>query len=103
MPAPLTCRVYQATLSTLSPLPDSSAPVASPSHPAAYDHHAPGSVVLGLFPDTTSFYRATVVGREVRQPAWMGKYSVKFDDDNGLTRVLDIDDIVGVTPPAKSK
>jgi hypothetical protein len=43
---------------------------------------------MGLYPDTTSFYRAIVVGREKKSSPVGGSYRVKFDDDEDLVRVL---------------
>lgn len=56
-----TNRQYTTTIKSLIPLPDPSAPPNTPSHPSSYGPYAPNSIVLGLYPETTAFYRATVV------------------------------------------
>lgn len=78
-------------------LPDPEAPVHLSSNPANLEDFPRGSQVLGLYPDTTSFYRATVVsapipgtgmGRGVRggngradPGAKPGVYRLAFVDD----------------------
>lgn len=47
---------YNTTLKNIIPLPDRRLPNSYPEH-----DFAPGLAVLALYPDTTSFYRATIV------------------------------------------
>ena len=56
---------FNTTLRSIIPLPD---PKSSPnlsSHPSNLEDFPRGSTVLGLYPDTTSFYRATVVSAPI--------------------------------------
>lgn len=55
------CRSYNTTLRNLIPLPDPNAPPNSAMHPNSYEEHLVGSIVMGLYPDTSCFYRAEVV------------------------------------------
>src|SRR5882724_4069272 len=54
-------RSYNTTLRNLIPLPDPSAPHNSAMHPNSYEEYPVGSIVMGLYPDTSCFYRAEVV------------------------------------------
>ena len=54
-------RKYITNLKSMIPLPDPDAPANSPSHLNAYTTFSPGSTVMGLYPDTSCFYRAQVV------------------------------------------
>ena len=54
-------RSYNTTLRSLIPLPDPSAPPNSAMHPNSYEEYPVGSIVMGLYPDTSCFYRAEVV------------------------------------------
>ena len=54
-------RSYNTTLRSLIPLPDPFAPPNSTTHPSSYEEYAVGSIVMGLYPDTSCFYRAEVV------------------------------------------
>lgn len=60
-PAHCVSRSYNTTLRSLIPLPDPSAPSSSAIHPNSYEEYAVGSIVMGLYPDTSCFYRAEVV------------------------------------------
>lgn len=82
------------TFRTLIPLPDISVPPTHPSHPNAYDAHPIGSFVMGIFPDTTSFYKAIVKGRLKTKPPGLAKYLVTFDDDEDQLREMDVCDVV---------
>lgn len=58
-------RLYHAGLDSLILLPDPSFPNSFPDYPS-------GTRVLGLYPDTTSFYRATILEGPRRFPAGGG-------------------------------
>jgi hypothetical protein len=47
---------------SLVALPDIRAPPDSPAHVQAFAEYRPGDIVLALYPGTTCFYRAKVVG-----------------------------------------
>jgi len=87
---------YKTTLKSLIPLPDPKAPANSPAHPSAYDEFPPGKTVLGLYPDTSCFYRAIVVAtpssavRAKQEPA----YRLRFEDDDDMIRVVKVEDVV---------
>ena len=57
----LSDREYKTTIKSLFPLPDPDASPTSAVHPNSYDEYPVGSSVLGLYPDTSCFYQATVV------------------------------------------
>ncbi|WVQ84369.1 hypothetical protein IAT38_006521 [Cryptococcus sp. DSM 104549] len=52
---------YNTTLRSIIPLPDPTSPSHLSSHPNNLEDFPRDSIVLALYPDTTSFYRATVV------------------------------------------
>ncbi|RSH90860.1 hypothetical protein EHS25_010036 [Saitozyma podzolica] len=52
---------WNTTLRSIIPLPDPSAPPSSSANPSNLEDYPKGTQVLGLYPETTSFYRATVV------------------------------------------
>jgi len=54
-------RIYTASLSSILPLPMASVPPNDPSHLSAYPEYRSGTIVLALYPETTSFYKAEVV------------------------------------------
>ena len=54
-------RIWPATLSSIIPLPVAGVPSTDPSHWTAYPEHKNGSIVLALYPETTSFYKAQVI------------------------------------------
>lgn len=54
-------RSWNTTLRSIIPLPDPSAPPSSSANPSNLEDYPKGTQVLGLYPETTSFYRATVV------------------------------------------
>ncbi|CAK9780607.1 hypothetical protein CC85DRAFT_286749 [Cutaneotrichosporon oleaginosum] len=94
---------WTARLRDILLLPDPDAPTSSPSHPSNLEDFPRGTQVLALYPETTSFYRATVVsppipgtgmGRTARgaRPdagAKAGQYRLAFVDDGDS--VLDVD------------
>jgi len=56
-----TARMYTASLSSILPLPIANLPPDDASHLNAYPDYAAGTIVLALYPETTSFYKAEVV------------------------------------------
>lgn len=101
----LTHSMYNTTLRSLIPLPDPDGPIHLSSHPRQLEDFPKGSTVLALYPDTTSFYRATVLaapvpgtgmGNGVRangvradKGAKEGAYILAFVDDGDNTHVVD--------------
>lgn len=84
--------LYHAGLDSLILLPDPSFPNLFPDYPS-------GTRVLGLYPDTTSFYRATILEGPRRFPAGGGartvaqakadkSYKVRFDDDTAPSCII---------------
>ncbi|RKP05227.1 SGF29 tudor-like domain-containing protein, partial [Thamnocephalis sphaerospora] len=49
-----------------------------------------GHIVLALYPNTTCFYKASVIvpPSKVRDPRWKGQYVVRFEDDNGQDQAV---------------
>ncbi|KIJ54590.1 hypothetical protein M422DRAFT_153350 [Sphaerobolus stellatus SS14] len=85
-------RSWNTTLRNLIPLPDPNAPPNSAMHPNSYEEYLVGSIVMGLYPDTSCFYRAEVVaspgmrsGAPSKNP---GMYRLKFEDDDDQVRVV---------------
>lgn len=92
------------------PLPDPTAPPNSVTHPNSYEEYPAGSVVMGLYPDTSCFYRAEVVaapGTRVRKillftgsglifilsqsssaSSKTSMYRLKFEDDDDQVRTV---------------
>jgi SAGA-associated factor 29 len=54
-------RIYTASLSYILPLPIANVAPDDPSHLNAYPEYPSGTIVLALYPETTSFYKAEVV------------------------------------------
>jgi len=88
---------YTTTMASLIALPDPDAPVSSSSN--AFPEYPAGLMVLGMFPDTTVFYRSTIVEGPKRYPAGGGartvssakaerSYKIKFEDDGGQIRIV---------------
>ncbi|KAI0032564.1 SGF29 tudor-like domain-containing protein [Vararia minispora EC-137] len=78
---------YKTTLRALLPLPELDVSPNSPTHLNAYHEFPPGSTVLALYPDTSCFYRAEVLG----SPSSTGRnpgakiiptYKLRFEDDD---------------------
>lgn len=98
-----TSQRWTARLRDILLLPDPDGPAASSSHPSNLEDYAKGTQVLALYPETTSFYRATVVSPPIpgtgmgRTPrgaradanAKAGQYRLAFVDDGDS--VLDVD------------
>ncbi|KAK1229882.1 hypothetical protein PQX77_007054 [Marasmius sp. AFHP31] len=86
---------YNTTLRSIIPLPDPTAPPGHPSSLSAYKEFPKGSTVMGLYPDTSVFYRAEVVATpQDLKPAgkanasYMPAYKVKFEDDDGQEHLV---------------
>ncbi|TFK40649.1 SGF29 tudor-like domain-containing protein [Crucibulum laeve] len=83
---------YIATPKNLIPLPDPNAPIGSSAHLGSYPEFPVGSTVLGLYPDTSCFYRAEVVAtpkdtkdmhtRALPSSKYQPTYKLKFEDDD---------------------
>ncbi|KAK4051354.1 hypothetical protein OIV83_002838 [Microbotryomycetes sp. JL201] len=79
---------YNTTLKSIIPLPDKRIPSSFPE----FDFH-PGTNVLALYPDTTSFYRAVVQSGPAPATGQAKKtkdkyYKVKFEDDDDNVREI---------------
>lgn len=68
------------TIKSMFPLPDPKASRDDPSHPTAYEERPVGSRVAAIYPDTSSFYWATVL-KYIEKPGTRGTYALRFDDD----------------------
>ncbi|QRV77472.1 hypothetical protein RhiJN_05487 [Ceratobasidium sp. AG-Ba] len=91
---------YITDMNSIIPLPDPSAPMGSPAHPASYPEYPPGTDVMAIYVSTTSFYRAVVVagpkdtwvsGRTVRKEP---QYKLKFEEDGDKVHSVNVSDIV---------
>jgi SAGA-associated factor 29 len=94
---------FNTTMRSLFPLPDLNADPRSPTHPNAYEDFPPGTRVLAIYPDTSSFYRGivrhppvpgTASGHPVPKAtsgSIPGKYIVEFDDDNNQQQLVNWD------------
>lgn len=104
-------RQWSTTIRSIIPLPDKDAPG---SHPANYVEYPAGSTVLALYPDTTSFYRATVIsapipgtgmggpprpGVRADPGAVKGMYRLSFVDDDDNVRDVEAKMVVMVSLP----
>ncbi|KAL1408518.1 hypothetical protein Q8F55_005330 [Vanrija albida] len=108
---------WVTSLRSIIPLPDREAPPSSSSHPSNLEDFPRGSKVLALYPDTTSFYQATVVsaplpgtgmGLGVRggngradPGAKAGVYRLSFVDDGDNVPEVDRD-LVVLVPKEKT-
>ncbi|GJJ15562.1 hypothetical protein Clacol_009840 [Clathrus columnatus] len=85
-------QTWNTTLRNLIPLPDPTAPPNSATHPNSYEEYPAGSIVMGLYPDTSCFYRAEVVAAPgARSSAASSKtpmYRLKFEDDDDQVRAV---------------
>jgi SAGA-associated factor 29 len=101
--------VYNTTIKSIVPLPDPTAPQNSPAHPNLYEDQPRGAQVLAIYPDTTSFYRATVLmppipgtgnGIGVKEQGLLGakkgKYVLQFEDDDEKSKEVDAGLVVEV-------
>ncbi|GAA5868158.1 hypothetical protein JCM1840_006161 [Sporobolomyces johnsonii] len=87
---------WNTTLKSIIPLPDKTDEKTYPEH--AYP---PGTPVLALYPETTSFYRAFVEAGPVAIMTGSGKnklrervYKLKFDDDGDVVRDVPVELVV---------
>ena len=55
------CRMYSTSSCSLIPLPDPNTSLNLAAHPSQYPELSKGTVILVLYPDTTTFYHAEVV------------------------------------------
>lgn len=103
---------YNTTLRSIIPLPDPDSATHLSSHPSNLEDFPRDSIVLALYPDTTSFYRATVVaapmpgtghGLGIRGQganskadpgAKRGMYRLLFVDDDGNVQDVQKDYVV---------
>ncbi|KZS90459.1 hypothetical protein SISNIDRAFT_457608 [Sistotremastrum niveocremeum HHB9708] len=86
-------QTYRTSLRSLIPLPDPTAPVGSPSHPSSYEEFPVGSTVMGLYPDTSCFYKAKVIhgpkdfhGPRNAMTKNSPMYRLQFEDDDEQVR-----------------
>jgi hypothetical protein len=86
---------YNTTLRSIIPLPDASLPTHSSAHPSNIDDYPKSTQVLALFPETTSFYPAKVLGIPSRNK---GVYKVEFEGDDVPYREVAPSDVVLVCP-----
>jgi len=98
---------YKTSVKSLIPLPVPEAAPNSPSHPNAYEEFLAGTEVLGLYPDTSCFYKAVVVsgprdpppgGSRASGAAKSGVYRLKFEDDDDQVRAVGVQWVVGAPP-----
>jgi len=110
--APLIGRFKAVNIRSIIPLPDPTGAAGPAYLPRNLEDFPAGTQVLGLYPETTSFYRATVIsapypgtgmGKGVRMEkgkpelgAKKGKYRVEFVDDDGAVREVDAAMVVKV-------
>ncbi|KAK8858841.1 hypothetical protein IAR55_003071 [Kwoniella newhampshirensis] len=101
---------YNTTLRSIIPLPDPTSPTHLSSHPSNLEDFPRDSQVLALYPDTTSFYRATVISAPIpgtgnglgvkggngrAEPgAKKGVYRLVFVDDDENVSEVQKDDVV---------
>ena len=96
-------RTWKTTLRSIIALPDPDAPSTSSSHPSNVEVFPKGSIVLGLYPETTSFYRATVREAPRSQSGGGGGgarrevYMLEFVDDNQQIHQVEKDSVVRVS------
>ncbi|WVQ96305.1 hypothetical protein IAU59_003409 [Kwoniella sp. CBS 9459] len=95
-----TSAAYNTTLRSIIPLPDPDAPSHISSHPSNLEDFGRGFQVLALYPDTTSFYRATVIapppagtgnGLGIR-PGSGGSAAGETSNKKGYYRLMFVDD-----------
>lgn len=93
-------RIFIATLKNIIPLPNKGLPLTSSSHPDNLEEFQPGARVLALYPDTTTFYRATVVsppeGRSGKSKE--GHYWIQFEDDGEMRHEVEKLGVLRVSP-----
>ena len=87
---------FLTTIKSIVPLPDPNAPRDSPSHPNAYEERPVGSKVAAIYPDTSSFYWATVL-RYIEKPGTKGTYVLMFEDDENHERKVEFNFVIDVS------
>lgn len=87
-------RMYNTTLRSIIPLPDPDAASHLSSHPSNLEEYPKGFQVLALYPDTTSFYRATVLstGKGTKE-----RYRLAFVDDGDKVHEVSREFVVPVS------
>lgn len=94
---------WTTNLRSIILLPDPGAPTSSSAHPSHMEDFPKASQVLALYPDTTSFYRATVVSAPIPAKgkadvgAKAGVYRLAFVDDGDNIHDVDRDLVVLVS------
>ncbi|GAA5936666.1 Sgf29p [Sporobolomyces koalae] len=90
---------WNTTLKSIIPLPDKLDERTYPEHP-----YPGGTSVLALYPETTSFYAATIEGGPYAVSTGTGKnkikeriYKIKFEDDNDEVRDVLMEFVVEAT------
>ncbi|KIM30012.1 hypothetical protein M408DRAFT_15669 [Serendipita vermifera MAFF 305830] len=97
--------IYPASLSSIIPLPIASVLSNDPSHLNAYPEYYKGTIVLALYPETTSFYRAEVVaspkemvvaGQRTAPVATRAvpSYRLRFDEDEDRVRLISAEEVI---------
>ncbi|THH14003.1 hypothetical protein EW146_g6279 [Bondarzewia mesenterica] len=79
---------YNTTLRAIIPLPDLDAPLNSAAHLNAYREFPVSSTVMALYPDTSCFYRAQVIGSRFVAKGEKPAYKLKFEDDDDLEQIV---------------
>ena len=95
-------RTWKTTWRSIIALPDLDAPSNSSSHPSNVEVFPKGSIVLGLYPETTSFYRATVREAPRSQSGGGGGarrdvYLLEFIDDGQQIHQVEKDSVARVS------
>lgn len=110
---------YNTTIRSIIPLPDPGVSPSNPAHISFYEDQPRGAAVLAMYPETTSFYRATVLSPPIPgtggarsatsatatkgDGSRRGKYVLRFDDDGDKAVEVDaglVVEVRGLTPPA---
>ncbi|ETW81917.1 hypothetical protein HETIRDRAFT_384414 [Heterobasidion irregulare TC 32-1] len=79
---------YNTTLRAIIPLPDLEASPSNAAHLNAYREFPVGSTVMALYPDTSCFYRAEVIGARFQAKGEIPAYKLKFEDDDDLEQTV---------------
>jgi SAGA-associated factor 29 len=87
-------KYFATTIKSIVPLPETTAPRDSPSHPNAYAELPIGSRVAAMYPETSSFYYGTVVVPDLPRK---GKHAIMFDDDDGKKTEVEYDLVLDVS------
>lgn len=87
----ISCRNYKTSLRSIILLPD-------PKSSAPLEHFPKNSIVLGLYPDTTSLYQATVIAAPGQKGA-AGRADIRVKKENYLLAFVDDGDSVHEVVP----